>query len=189
MGVSPSFAPPPRSIPPLRHPEEAERLRALHSLDILDTSADERFDRLTELAADVFGVRTALVSLVDVDRQWVKSACNHGTSETDRDASFCGHAILEEKLLVIEDTRADPRFASNPQVLGPPFTRFYAGAVLRNAYALPLGTLCLMDPSPRIFDRDARRRLIRFAAIVEQEIVHHTDVTQLRKLLERATRS
>ncbi len=173
------------AVAPARHVNEEARLAALHSLDILDTAADRRFDRLTALAVDIFQVSAALVSLVDENRQWFKSTCNLSTKETSRDVSFCGHAILEEKLLVIDDALLDARFARNPLVLGPPYIRFYAGAVLRNASMHPLGTLCLIDPAPRSFERADRRRLLALAELVEQEIDHHYDVIQLRKLMER----
>jgi hypothetical protein len=84
MGVSPSFAPPPRPVAPRPHPREDARLAALHALEILDTANDARFDRLTELAADLFGVESALVSLLDADRVWAKSTCNHAHTEIDR---------------------------------------------------------------------------------------------------------
>ncbi len=175
----------PKAVPPARHVNEEARLAALHSLDILDTAADRRFDRLTALAADLFQVSAALVSLVDENRQWFKSTCNLDATETSRDISFCGHAILEEKLLVIDDTLLDPRFARNPLVLGAPYIRFYAGAVLRNASLQPLGTLCIIDHTPRTFRRADRRRLLALAELVEQEIDHHYDVIQLRKLMDR----
>ncbi len=175
----------PRAVPPPRHVNEAARLAALHSLDILDTAADRRFDRLTALAADIFQVSAALVSLVDADRQWFKSTCNLDVTETSRDVSFCGHAILEEKVLVVGDALLDPRFARNPLVIGAPYIRFYAGAVLRNASMQPLGTLCIIDQAPRAFRRVDRRRLLSLAELVEQEIDHHYDVIQLRKLMDR----
>ncbi len=142
------------------HPREADRLAALYDLDILDTSAERRFDRLTALAADVLEVPIALISLVDAHRQWFKSACGLSLSETPRGPSFCGHAILEEQLFVVEDARLDARFTKNPFVIGAPYIRFYAGVVLRSVNALPLGTLCVIDQTPRIFDRVARRRLV-----------------------------
>ena len=191
MGPRPyvrSAPPPPRStsfIPPARPHDEEARLAALHALDILDTAGDLRFDRITALVADLFGVPSALVSFVDENRQWFKSRCGLDASETPRDVSFCGHAILERSILVIEDARLDPRFAGNPLVTGAPFVRFYAGAVLRDASAMPLGTLCILDSSPRVFDRDDRRRLIGLAQLVEQELDHHTDVLRIRSLMAR----
>ncbi len=194
---SPSMGPRPlvRSAPPPpvttsylcppRPDDEEARLSALHALDILDTASDQRFDRITSLVADLFGVPSALVSLVDENRQWFKSACGLDARETPREVSFCGHAILERSIFVIEDARLDRRFAGNPLVTGAPFVRFYAGAVLRDSAGYPLGTLCVIDSSPRLFDRDDRRRLIGFAQLVEQELEHHSDVLRIRSLMAR----
>src|SRR5438132_9508810 len=90
------------------HPREEARLAALHALDILDTVADQRFDTITELVSDVLEVPIVLVSLVDRDRQWFKSACGIDTRETPRSVAFCAHAILEPEMLVVDDALADP---------------------------------------------------------------------------------
>ena len=112
---------------PAQPPDEALRLQALRGLALLDTEAEERFDRITRTAVRLFGVPTALVSLVDDCRQWFKSKQGLGVTETSRDISFCGHAILGTVALVVPDALADPRFADNPLVTGPPHIRFYAG--------------------------------------------------------------
>ena len=157
-------------IKPAIPPDEPFRLRTLRSLDLLDTLPEERFDRLTRIAQRMFGVSTALVSLVDENRQWFKSAQGMGVRETARDISFCGHAILGESALVIPDARKDPRFFDSPLVLGPPHVRFYAGWPLRAANGAKLGTLCISDPQPREFGRADIQLLGDLAAIVEQEI-------------------
>src|ERR1700748_847030 len=108
-------------------PNETERLDSLRSLCLLDTAPEERFDRVTRLACKLFGVPIALVSLVDQDRQWFKSAHGLDARETPRDISFCGHAIASAEPLIVEDTQKDSRFADNPLVLGEPHIRFYAG--------------------------------------------------------------
>src|SRR5690242_13639787 len=90
---------------------EAQRLAALHGLAILDTPAEERFDRITRTAARLFDVPIALISLVDADRQWFKSCVGVSVSETSRSVSFCAHAILGVDVLLIPDTLEDPRFA------------------------------------------------------------------------------
>lgn len=132
---------------------EAKRLEALRSLLILDTPPEERFDRISAFAAKEFDVPMALVSLVDQDRQWFKSNFGLDVSETPRDISFCGHAITMTQTLVVPDALCDPRFATNPLVIGHPFVRFYAGAGLRLPYGQVVGTLCIMDRRPRDFDR------------------------------------
>ena len=107
--------------------DEAERLLALHSAHILDTPQEEQFDRITRLAVQVLKVPIAIVSLVDAERQWFKSKVGIDIAQTRRDISFCGHALLQAQPFVINDAHADPRFADNPLVTGPPFVRFYAG--------------------------------------------------------------
>ena len=108
-------------------PDEDARLAELRSLNVLDTIAEERFDRLTRMARRLFGVDVALVSLVDESRQWFKSCAGMELSETPRDISFCGHAILGDGAFVIPDALQDERFCDNPMVAGPPHVRFYAG--------------------------------------------------------------
>jgi len=95
-------------------PDEASRLAELRSLNVLDTIAEERFDRLTRMVRRLFGVDVALVSLVDENRQWFKSCAGMELSETPRDISFCGHAILGDGVFVIPDALQDERFADNP---------------------------------------------------------------------------
>ena len=153
------------------HPRERERLRALHALNVLDTPPSARFDRLTALAATVFDVPTALVSLVAEERQWFLSRCGLEAGESGRDVAFCAHALHEEHLLVIEDARADARFSANPLVTAAPCVRFYAGAVLRDHDGLPLGTLCLISPLPRRFSARERDALVQLAALVANELL------------------
>lgn len=106
--------------------DEETRLKRLRSLGILDTAPEERFDRLTRLAKRMFGVPIALVSLVDENRQWFKSCVGLEASETPRDVSFCGHAILCNEIFIIADATLDERFADNPLVLNEPKIRFYS---------------------------------------------------------------
>lgn len=177
--VSPSATPAP--IPAF----ETERLQDLYALKILDTAAEERFDRYTSLAADIFDVSIALVSLVDKDRQWFKSACGLAAKETSRDVAFCAHAILEPEMLVIPDARNDPRFAGNPLVVNEPHIRFYAGAVLRGPTGKPVGTLCLIDHKPRDLSEREHDRLRELARLVERELQHNYEVEELRRQIER----
>jgi len=128
---------------------EAARLRSLHALRILDSAPEQAFDLLTGLARSHFGVPMALISLVDEDRQWFKSAAGLDISETPRDVAFCAHAIVSERSLVVENALADPRFAENPLVTDDPKIRFYAGAPLITADGFRIGTFCVMDLVPR----------------------------------------
>jgi len=149
---------------------EATRIDTLRSLNILDTSPEERFDRLTRLAKRLFGVPIALISLVDADRQWFKSCQGLSASETPRDVSFCGHAILSDEILLVPDALLDERFHDNPLVVGDPKIRFYAGCPLMVPNGSKLGTLCLIDQEPRELDEDDRRLLRDLARMAEQEI-------------------
>ena len=155
---------------PARPPDEDRRLQALRSLALLDTEAEERFDRITRTATRLFGVPIALVSLVDECRQWFKSKQGLKVTETSRDISFCGHAILGPGPLVVPDALQDPRFADNPLVTGPPYIRFYAGFPLRGPGDQNLGTLCLISPEPRGFSETDQRQLRDLAAWAEREL-------------------
>jgi PAS domain S-box-containing protein len=131
------------------HPEnEAARLAALHALHVLDTPPEALFDELTALAASICQAPVALISLVDADRQWFKSHIGWEVGQTPRDISFCGHAILQDDLLIVPDAAADPRFADSPLVTGEG-VRFYAGAPLISPEGHALGTLCVVDHKPR----------------------------------------
>ena len=149
---------------------EADRLSTLHSLEILDTAAEERFDRLTRLAQKMFNVSIALVSLVDQDRQWFKSSMGLDATETHRDISFCGHAILGDEILNIPDASKDTRFADNPLVTGEPNIRLYAGCPLRALNGQKMGTLCLIDDKPRQLSDEDLDTLRDLANMAEREL-------------------
>jgi diguanylate cyclase (GGDEF)-like protein len=149
---------------------EASRLEALLALNILDTTAEERFDRLTRVARRLFDVPIALISLVDANRQWFKSCQGLDVSETSRAVSFCGHAILGREVMVVNDATLDERFHDNPLVLGVPTIRFYAGCPLTLADGNAIGTLCLIDTKPRAFDASDVDSLRDLARMAEQEL-------------------
>lgn len=150
---------------------EAQRLQALHELNILDTEAEERFDRLTRLAKLYFQVPTVLISLIDANRQWFKSRQGLDACETPREISFCGHAILQRDVFFIPDATQDSRFADNPLVVGAPYIVSYAGMplLLNNGYCV--GTLCLIDYQTRQFSAEQFQSLRDLAALVQQELV------------------
>jgi PAS domain S-box-containing protein len=156
--------------PPPVPDDERRRVQALHALRILDTPQEERFDRITRMAARVLGVPIALVSLVDADRQWFKSCIGLDESETPRRVSICAHAIVQDDLFVIADTHADPRFADNPLVVGAPRIRSYAGAPLHAPDGHVVGTLCVIDRVPRAFDGDDLAMLRALASWAELEL-------------------
>jgi PAS domain S-box-containing protein len=130
--------------------DEKRRLEALRGYEVLDTAPEQAFDDLTLLAAHICQVPTAMVSLVDQDRQWFKSKLGMTAAETSRDIAFCAHTILHaNQVLEVRDAAADPRFASSPLVTTNPNIRFYAGAPLVTPSGFPLGALCVMDTIPR----------------------------------------
>jgi PAS domain S-box-containing protein len=150
--------------------DERGRLAALHALSILDTPQEERFDRITRMAARALDVPMALVSLVDADRQWFKSCVGLDAEETPRGVSFCGHAILQDGTFVVADALEDPRFADNPLVVGEPHIRFYAGQPLRSPEGHRVGTLCVLDRRPRQLADDDLTILRDLGSWVELEL-------------------
>ena len=149
------------------------RVQALRELHLLDTPAEERFDRFTRLAAAAFGVPIALISLVDERRQWFKSRHGLDACETPRSIAFCSHAVALDSQLVVPDARLDTRFQDNPLVTGGPGVRFYAGHPIHSVDGQPIGTLCVIDTAPRAFDAGAQRMLRDLAAMVHDEINKH----------------
>lgn len=154
-----------------KYPEqEAKRLETLKQLHLLDTDPEERFDRLTRIAKRLFGVPIALVSLVDLNRQWFKSKQGLSAEESPRDISFCGHAILGNDVFVVPDTLLDKRFHDNPFVLNEPKIRFYAGVPLQVPNGSKLGTLCLIDRDPRTMSQEDLELLRDLGDMAEREL-------------------
>lgn len=149
---------------------EVQRLAALRSTDQLFTPSEERFDRITRLASRLLGTPIALVSLVADKCQWFKSAQGLDVTETPREISFCGHAILGEETFVVEDAARDLRFSDNPLVTGNPNIRFYAGHPLHTSDGSRVGTLCVIDRNPRKFTPEQLEVLRDLAALVETEL-------------------
>jgi len=149
---------------------ENARLNELRALEILDTDAEERFDRYTRLIKRVLDVPIALVSLVDENRQWFKSRTGLDARETPRDISFCGHAICHDDLFVVEDASSDPRFSDNPLVQGGPQIRFYAGCPLKSPEGHNLGTLCVIDDQPRTLSPEDKEMLADLGDMVAGEL-------------------
>ena len=157
--------------------DEFRRLESLRNLKLLDTPSEERFDRVTRLARRVFGVPIALVSLVDADRQWFKSRQGLDATETPRDISFCGHAIVDERIMVVNDATGDERFCDNPLVCGDPNIRFYAGYPLNAPDGAKIGTLCVIDSKPRDMSQEDLRLLRELGRMVEEELLLATMTT------------
>ncbi len=138
---------------------EFERKRALDALKILDTPSEEAFDQITELAASICQTKLSLVSLIDTHRQWFKSRFGLLATETARDISFCGHAIMGEDIFEVEDSALHPDFCDNPLFLGEPNVRFYAGAPLITSGGMRIGTLCVIDSNPKKLSELQRKTL------------------------------
>ncbi|BDA83270.1 hypothetical protein Sa4125_08120 [Aureimonas sp. SA4125] len=138
---------------------EADRTAALHGYGILDTEREQDFDDLARIASEVCGTPIAVVNLVDTTRQFFKAEVGLGVRETPLESSFCVHALLGADVMVVTDARDDPRFAGNPLVTGDGGIRFYAGAVLKTAAGLPIGTMCVLDTVPRDLDQHQIRTL------------------------------
>lgn len=153
------------------HPRQAERLNTLRRYAVLDTPREAEYDDITALVAAVCEVPVALISFVDVNRQWFKAEVGMGCASTPLTMSVCSHAILEQDFLEIPDLCADPRTADNPLTTpeGGGF-RFYAGAVLTADDGLPLGTLCVLDTKPRVLTAVQRQAMRVMAGSVMREL-------------------
>jgi diguanylate cyclase (GGDEF)-like protein len=151
-------------------PDEQVRLESLRKLNIVDTPLEERFERITRLTKRLLCVKIAAISLVESDRQWFKSIQGCSTTETSRDISFCGHAILTDEIFVVEDADNDERFKNNPLVLGEPFVKFYAGCPVKTDNGSRVGMLCVNDDKPRQLDLDDAQTLRDLAGLVETEL-------------------
>jgi len=155
--------------------DESERLAELRALAILDTPREARFDRITDLVADIFQVPMVFLTIVDGDRQWFKSTYGTNVETTPRAVGFCAHAMLEPRGMVVSDATKDGRFADNPFVTGDFHLRFYAGAPIHTPTGTAIGALSLVDTQPRNFTAKQLGQLEKFAAIIDSELSreHH----------------
>ena len=158
---------------------EAARLAMLRSYAILDTPAEVEFDDFTRLASLICGMPVTLISLVDEHRQWFKSKVGLDASETPRELAFCAHAILSEEIFEVPDAFEDARFSDNPIVTGAPHVRYYAGAPLITPNGLALGTLCVIDHTPRRLTDEQRNALTMLARQVVRQLELHLTTRQM----------
>lgn len=167
--------------------DETRRLETLRALDLLDSAPEERFDRVTRLAKQIFSTPIALVSLVDADRQWFKSSQGLQIRETERNVSFCGYAILDDRIMVVNDTAEDARFCTNPLVCGEPNIRFYAGYPLSAPDGSRVGTLCIIDQVVRQMSEEQLQLLRELGRMVEEELVEadHATIDPITSLSNR----
>ena len=167
-------------------PNEAARLDRLRAYDVLDTAPERDLDDLTRLASTICGTPIALVSLVDERRQWFLSRVGLAATETPREVSFCGHAILAPgRPFVVEDASKDERFAGNPLVVGDPFVRFYAGVPLVPPSGEPLGTLCVLDRAPRTLTEAQ----IEALSVLARQVVTQLELRGTIRALQEAERT
>lgn len=157
-------------IKPPPVPNEAERLRELLSLEILDTESEEQFDDAVALASYITGCPISLISLIDIDRQWFKAKVGLEATETPRDISFCGHAIHSDRLFEVPNATQDVRFHDNPLVTGDLGIRFYAGQPIVTSGGHRIGTLCTIDREERALTDEQRRLLASLAKQVSSLI-------------------
>jgi EAL domain-containing protein (putative c-di-GMP-specific phosphodiesterase class I) len=149
---------------------ENGRVEALRSYQVLDTPPEDAFDEIVRLTAAILAAPTAMVSLVDDQRQWFKAKTGCIGDQTSRDIAFCSHAILSNDVLVVPDATQDPRFADNPLVTGDPKIRFYAGAPLVTTDGHALGTLCVIDYKPRDLNAEQRHALLAMSRHVTAQL-------------------
>lgn len=151
--------------------DEAARIATLKGYGILDTPNEPEFDRLVRHMATSFGVKAALISFIDADRQWYKARVGIDATEVPRAISFCTHSIERDGVTVVPDAQADPVLRHKPAAIGPGAIRFYAGAPITAPNGARIGTVCVFAPTPRgdltAADRD---RLAAFADAVVQLI-------------------
>lgn len=165
--------------------EEDLRIATLRDLRVLDTPAEERFDRLVRIAQRCFDVPITLISMIDSDRQWFKAKLGIEATELPRNISFCGHTILQRGTFVVSDSRQDGRFSDNPLVTGKPHMRFYAGQPIRAINGTQIGTFCIADYKPRQINEEDSELLKDLAAQAEVEI-NNPDLQRITSTLMKS---
>lgn len=146
---------------------EELRLQDLHAHDILDTDFEKEFDDLIELVTQICGCPIAAINFVDKERVWMKARKGVDGRECPRDQAFCSHAILEVTTMVVNDSRKDPRFHQNP-LLSQLQVIFYAGTPIVSSNGYTLGTVCIMDQSPRSLSKEQDHALQTIAAMASR---------------------
>lgn len=149
-----------------------ERLKKLNSYQILDTPSETDYDELVQLASQICNVPISLMTLVDKDRQWFKASVGLNVSETPREISFCGHAINENNLFIVEDASKDERFSDNPLVTSDPNIRFYMGMPLTTPDGFNIGTLCVIDHEPRVLTKEQENAI----RVLAKQVVNHLEL-------------
>jgi len=161
---------------------EQKRLQALYNLELLDTPYEEEFEEIVRIASRICNTPISTVTLIDSSRQWFKSKLGLSDPETGRDVSFCGHAIMDDKIFEVPNALADERFFDNPFVTGMPNIRFYAGMPLVTQRGYKIGTLCVIDRIPRNLDPEQVESLETLARQVMRIIELRVKVKELNEL-------
>lgn len=169
---------------PTKSINERSRIQNLKDLNILDTPITKYFERITRITKALFDVPIVAISLVDQERQWFKSIQGLDVCETSREVSFCGHAILQDDIFIINDALLDQRFADNPLVTHDPKIRFYAGYPIKSKYGNKIGTLCIIDNKPRNYTAKELGPLKDMAALVEDELLNQKRYELQTELLQ-----
>jgi hypothetical protein len=172
--------------PPIKN--EAARVAALHKYAILDTEPEQAFDDLVLLASFICKTPIALISLVDEGRQWFKSKVGISISETPREIAFCATAIQQPDIFIVPDTLNDERFRNNPLVVSEPNVRFYAGVPLIDEEGHALGTICVIDRTPRDFDLDQEAALKALSRLVLAQLEFRRNLMLLKEALNDRTK-
>ena len=162
--------------------DEESRLAALRSYNILDTLPEKEYDDIVRLVCTICNVPTAVISLVDTERQWFKARQGMELSQTPREISFCAHALGQPELFVVPDAALDGRFAGSPLVTSGPQVRFYAGAPLVTPEGEALGTLCALDNQPRTLTGEQQEALM----ILSRQVMAHLELRRRSAEQERA---
>ncbi|GAB3266483.1 diguanylate cyclase domain-containing protein [Kineosporia babensis] len=162
---------------------EANRLDELHTLDILDSPAEQGFDDLVALAAQLTGCPIALVTLVDAERQWFKAKVGTDLCATRRDVAFCDHVVRGRSELEVPDARLDPRFAGNPLVTGEPYVVFYAGFPITTETGAILGTICVIHSTEWSLSVQQREQMRALARQVSSQLqLRRMTIDQAREI-------
>jgi GAF domain-containing protein len=159
--------------------DEGERLNAVKRFEQFDFDLNKNLQGILKLAADIYETPVAFITLIDENIQWFKVNRGFEVKQMPRETSFCTHVILSDEVMIVNDAFEDVRFADNPLVRNTPNIRFYAGAPLSTREGINIGTLCVMDTSPKVIAENKREQL----QILAQQAIHIMELELTYKLL------